>query len=169
MKIPDVTPARRGRVNLRGSIPDGRNEEGMGESASERADHRRFTENAGAREERVKYLTDAATKRPEQTTNKQTKTGIRRLHGACPREPRSPSRFSNSPACPRLRRYVGCSGEKQKEYVDVNYTLCFLTRDQTIDFTCNASRYSSKPSYVVDVKLLHFDLVTLYKGSAFVY
>lgn len=54
-------------------IDPGREERGGKgrDSASERADHRRFTENAGAREERVKYLTDAATKRNKQQTSKQ--------------------------------------------------------------------------------------------------
>jgi len=66
------------------------------------------------RERRVKYLTDAATKRPEQTTNKQTKTGIRRLHGACPREARSTRHDFRILRPVRPRRYVGYGGEKQK-------------------------------------------------------
>jgi len=56
----------------------------------------------GKRGRRVKYLTDTATKRPEQTTNKQTKTSILRLYGACSHEARTASRFSNSPTCPTL-------------------------------------------------------------------
>lgn len=78
------------------------------------------------RARRVKYLTDAATKRPEQTTNKQTKTGIRRLHGACPREARSPSRFSNSPACPTLRRLRGMRWRKAKRIRGCQLHVMFL-------------------------------------------
>lgn len=139
MKIPDVTPARRGRVNLHGSIPDRRNEEGKkGVGASERGDDcAGFMEKRGgasARErDRVKYLTDAATKRPEQTTNKQTKTGIRRLHGACPREERSRARvriravtifeFSGLPV-PRLRGMRPRRSAKSKKNAWMSITRC---------------------------------------------
>lgn len=81
MKIPDVTPTPHGRVNLHGSIPERRNEEGEIRRETERiieweknkdkeGDHRRLRENAREREKRVKYLTDAATK-PPGTNNKQ--------------------------------------------------------------------------------------------------
>lgn len=54
----------------------------------------------------------------------------------------------------RLRRYVGRGGEKQKECVDVNYTLRFLTRDRMVGFTCNANKHSNKRCYIIDVRVI---------------
>lgn len=80
MKIPDVTPARRGRVNLHGSIPDGRNEEGMRVCASERGDHRRFMENAGAREE-----SQVPNRRGNETPGTNNKQANKNRHPPSPR------------------------------------------------------------------------------------
>lgn len=113
MKIPDVTPARRGRVNLHGSILDEeRNEEGKREGASER--ERESGEGRGEeiiagsgktreRERRVKYLNRRGNETPG-TNNKQAN---KNRHPPSPRRLSArgalgASRFSNSPACPDL-------------------------------------------------------------------
>lgn len=151
-KIPDVTLARRERVNLHGSIPERRDEEEEEltemvekeddeekERKREREHRREPRENAGARGARFKYLTDAATKRPEQTTNKQTKTDIRRLHGACPREARSDVtifEFSGLSDFAATWRKV-----KRERGRDVNCTLPFLDRRSDADrLRCATSR-----------------------------
>lgn len=115
-------------------------------------DHRRFMENAGAREESQVPTRQRNARNKQQTSKQKPASAVSTAPARARRARRHDFRI---PRPVRLRRYVGYSGEKQKECVDVNYTLCFLTRDRTIDFTCaNASKYSNKRCYIVDVKLL---------------
>jgi len=109
VKIPDITPARRGRVNLHESIPERRNKEKQRGRESERKmikererkrkrDHRRLRENAGAREE-----SQVPNRRGNETPGTNNKQANKNWHPPSTRRlpvrgALSASRFSNSPA-----------------------------------------------------------------------